>query len=92
MYDPVGMPNLEKVFKDQVTYECSIAATLQDADACFIFTEWAVFKELDLQMFKVMREPRVYDGRNCFSLEKASQANIQYYSIGRKKVGGFVCV
>ncbi|MBC2162129.1 UDP-glucose dehydrogenase family protein [Listeria booriae] len=92
VYDPVGMPNLEKVFGDQVSYESSTADTLQDADACFIFTEWAEFKEMDLQLFEVMREPRVYDGRNCFSLEKASQANIQYYSIGRKKVGGFVCV
>ncbi|MBC2024246.1 UDP-glucose dehydrogenase family protein [Listeria booriae] len=90
VYDPVGLPNLENVFGSRLHYGESVASVLQGADACFIFTEWAAFKEMDLALFHTMREPRVYDGRNCFSVKAAEQAGLQYYSIGRARVGGAV--
>ncbi|AQY51817.1 nucleotide sugar dehydrogenase [Listeria weihenstephanensis FSL R9-0317] len=90
VYDPVGLPNLEKVFGDRLHYSESVASTLQDADACFIFTEWAEIKEMDLGLFQTMREPQVYDGRNCFSIKAAEAAGMNYYSIGRARVGGVV--
>ncbi|MBC1287407.1 UDP-glucose/GDP-mannose dehydrogenase family protein [Listeria booriae] len=90
IYDPVGMINLASIFGDAITYGDSVEAVLQDADACFIFTEWKEFKAMDLKSFQQMREARVYDGRNCFPLAAAKEAQILYYSIGRQKIGGHV--
>ncbi|MBC2207490.1 UDP-glucose dehydrogenase family protein [Listeria booriae] len=90
VYDPVGLPNLAKVFGTDITYGDSMADVLESADACFIFTEWAEFKEMDLSLFEKMRDARVYDGRNCFALEDVDKAGFAYYSIGRQKIGGSV--
>ncbi len=88
VYDPVGLPNLAKVFGEDVAYGDSMADVLENADACFIFTEWAEFKEMDLRLFEKMRESRVYDGRNCFALADVAEAGFSYYSIGRERIGG----
>ncbi|AQY50385.1 nucleotide sugar dehydrogenase [Listeria weihenstephanensis FSL R9-0317] len=90
VYDPVGLPNLANAFGDSLTYGDSIANVLENADACFIFTEWQEIKEMDLALFQTMSEPLVYDGRNCFSLQAARDAGLSYYSIGRAKIGGTV--
>lgn len=86
-YDPVGIENYKKIFPNQVHYEDSIANALENADICFIFTEWAEIKEMDLNLFKKkMKTPFVYDGRNCFDLNEIQNKGINYYSIGRPSV------
>ncbi|EUJ18736.1 nucleotide sugar dehydrogenase [Listeria grandensis FSL F6-0971] len=92
VYDPVGMTNLAAIFGDTIMYGISSKEVLHKADACFIFTEWNEFKEMDLSLFQKMNEARVYDGRNCFSTQAASDAGMHYYSIGRAKVGGHALV
>lgn len=86
VYDPVGMDNFQKIFKNQVQYADSIESCLEDADACLIMTEWNEIKSLNPTIFsKHMKEALVFDGRNCFELDVMEKNQIQYRSVGRVK-------
>lgn len=86
-FDPVGVKNFKKIYPTQVVYEDNPEKVLEDADICFIFTEWDEIKKINLDVFrKKMKTPYVYDGRNCFSLLEAKKAGINYQSIGRPDV------
>lgn len=86
-WDPVGIPNFRKRFGEQNIQYCSnIEEALDNADICFIFTEWEEVKNLDIHRFKArMKNPIVMDGRNCYEPAKMEQAGIIYESIGRQK-------
>jgi len=86
-YDPVGVENYKKLFPDQITYKSSIEDALEDADLCFVFTEWQEIKEMDLTLFKKkMKTPFIYDGRNCFDLNEVKGKGMNYYSVGRPSI------
>ncbi|TCN14058.1 UDPglucose 6-dehydrogenase [Bacillus sp. BK006] len=86
-WDPIGIDNFKKVHPEDVTYCYSIEETLQDADVCFIFTEWDQVKHFDLANYsKLMKNPIVIDGRNCYDLEHVKDAAMVYDSIGRETV------
>lgn len=86
-FDPVGIEKFKIAFgrngeqSENITYCTSIAETLENADICFIFTEWPEICDLTVGDFKRMRKPIVLDGRNCFRPEE--MAGITYDSIGR---------
>lgn len=83
-FDPIGIENFKKRYPTELTYCNTIAETLQDAELCFIFTEWKEIKEMDLQLFvSCMKQPVVFDGRNCFAIEEMKSCGIAYSSIGR---------
>ncbi|OOM77949.1 UDP-glucose 6-dehydrogenase YwqF [Clostridium puniceum] len=85
VYDPVALENLENIYEDRVSYKDNIDDTIDNADIVFIFTEWNEIKEYPLSKYKeLMKEPIIYDGRNCYSIQEAKDLEIQYYSIGRK--------
>lgn len=86
-WDPVGIPNFRKRFGEQNIQYCSnIEEALDNADICFIFTEWPEVKNLDIHQFKArMKHPIVMDGRNCYEPRNMEQAGILYESIGRQK-------
>jgi len=87
VYDPAGTENFKKLYPTEVAYEKTPEKALEDADLCFIFTEWEEIKLLDLKIFKEkMKKAFIYDGRNCFSLTEAKAAGVQYQSIGRPEV------
>lgn len=86
-WDPIGIDNFKKVHPEDVTYCYSIEETLKDADVCFIFTEWDQVKHFDLANYsKLMKNPIVIDGRNCYDLESVKDATMVYDSIGRETV------
>ncbi|MDP1440980.1 UDP-glucose dehydrogenase family protein [Priestia megaterium] len=86
-WDPIGIDNFKKVHPEDVTYCYSIEETLKDADVCFIFTEWDQVKHFDLTNYsKLMKNPIVIDGRNCYDLETVKKANMVYDSIGRETI------
>lgn len=86
-WDPVGVPNYKKLYPDQITYCDTIEETLQDADICFIFTEWAAVKALPAETFRaLMKRPVILDGRNCFPLERFVGTGVSYDSVGRPTV------
>lgn len=89
-YDPVAADNFKKRFPQgscgngSITYVEQPQDALQDANICFIFTEWKEIKAITPEQFKEhMSIPLVYDGRNIFDKNKMKDAGIEYYSIGR---------
>lgn len=89
-YDPIGAENFAKVYpegvngKGNITYVANAEAALQDANVCFIFTEWGEIKAVQPEAFKLlMRTPLVYDGRNLHKVEQMVNAGVEYHSVGR---------
>lgn len=85
-FDPVGVENFKKIISDDITYCDTVEETLENADICFIFTEWDAVKNIDTDKFRLMKTPIILDGRNCFRLDKFEGTGIIYDSIGRKTV------
>ena len=86
-WDPIGVKNYKKFYPNEITYCATIDEALENADICFIFTEWKDIREMDVEKFRrLMKKPIVLDGRNCFSLEQFRKTGIIYDSIGRKVV------
>lgn len=89
-WDPVGVASYKKFYPNEINYCGSIEEALQNADICFIFTEWPEIKNFDVSQFtKLMRAPIVIDGRNCYKLDKVKGNGVIYESIGRSIVNEF---
>ncbi len=89
-YDPVAADNFKarypegNISKGSIHYVNTPQEALQDANICFVFTEWNEIKEVSAAEFKkLMRTPLVYDGRNVFGVQEMKEAGVEYYSIGR---------
>lgn len=87
VYDPIALPDVKREFGDLIIYSNELYNAIQNKEAAFIVTEWNEIVHADLNEFESrMTYPLIFDGRNCFDLEKIQNTNIQYYSIGRKPV------
>lgn len=60
-YDPLAASNMRKVVPD-IEYCVDVAGALENADACFIMTEWPEFAQLD-EEFDLMRSRVIIEGR-----------------------------
>lgn len=87
-YDPVATRNAKMIFGEQIMYAASVKEALKEADAVFIVTEWKEIKQLVLsEVISNMKEPIVFDGRNCFSEEAVRDCEeIEYYPIGKPAI------
>lgn len=87
VYDPIAMPQVEKIYGHKISYAKSALQALSDSEAAFIVTEWDEIVQLSLEKVKeTMAVPLIFDGRNCYSIEEAGKHGLQYYSIGRPAV------
>ncbi len=87
-YDPVAMRNAKKELGNAVVYSSTIEEALLDSDAVFIVTEWEEIIEYPLSNYPLlMKEPVIFDGRNCLQMEKMEENNLTYLPIGRR---GFI--
>lgn len=89
-YDPVATDNFKKKYPEgkidrgSITYVESPEKALEDANICFVFTEWAEIKAIGADTYKeLMQTPLVYDGRNVYDVAEMKEKGIEYYSIGR---------
>lgn len=83
-YDPVGVENFKKKYPTQIIYVETPEEALENANVCFIFTEWNEIKNIKPETYKkIMKTPLVYDGRNIYNIEDMKNNNVEYYSIGR---------
>ena len=86
-YDPVAMPNAQKMLPAAVTYCESPYEAAAGADALALVTEWNEFKFLNLERLRgLMRQPVVFDGRNLWEPERMRRLGFAYHSIGRRPV------
>ncbi|REJ97140.1 MAG: UDP-glucose/GDP-mannose dehydrogenase family protein [Planctomycetota bacterium] len=87
VHDPEAMDNVRASYGDKLSYADTPMATLPDADALAIMTEWGEFRTPDFaEMKQLMRSPVVFDGRNVFNREQMAESGFTYYSIGRPVV------
>lgn len=84
-YDPVAEHNARMVLGNEIQYAETVYGAASQADALFIVTEWRSFRELDLpSLVKRMKQPIIFDGRNCLEEEKIRACEkIEYYPVGR---------
>lgn len=83
-WDPVGVKNFKKHYPDEICYCDTIEETVEDADICFIFTEWEDVTQFDVRLYKkLMKKPIILDGRNCYSTDDFKGTGMTYDSIGR---------
>jgi UDPglucose 6-dehydrogenase len=86
-YDPVGIERAKEILPKEITYVESLEQALLEADVAFILTEWKEITEFFLEKaVQLMKNPVVFDGRNCFSLRDAKSFRVEYHSIGRPTV------
>ena len=83
-YDPAGEENYKKIYPNEISYVSNPKEALEEANVCFIFTEWKEIKEIKPEEYKkLMKTPLIYDGRNIYGLKEMRDADVEYYSIGR---------
>lgn len=85
-YDPEATANTQRLFADQINL--SFADDMYDAtdkaDALFIATEWAVFRQADMDRLKTaLAKPVIFDGRNLYDPGVMARVGFTYYCIGR---------
>lgn len=90
-YDPISIESFKKKisykFDDDgttgtIAYFENIDDAIRNTDAVLIMTEWPEIKDYSIDKYKkLMKTPRVYDGRNCYNLDDTK--DIIYKSIGR---------
>ena len=89
-YDPEGVERAKSLFpegqvdKGSIHYVKTIDEALEQANICFVFTEWNEIKLITPAQYKEkMHTPLVYDGRNLYNPSAMKMAGVEYYSIGR---------
>jgi len=82
-YDPEAMKEASHLL-DGIEYTTNPYATLKDADAMVIITEWDQFRALDMRRVKnCMKGDIVVDLRNIYDPEYMAKHGFDYTSVGR---------
>ncbi|WP_028401472.1 UDP-glucose dehydrogenase family protein [Ectobacillus panaciterrae] len=86
-YDPQAIHNARAVLPESIVYTEDLDEALTGADAAFLVTEWDSIKQYPLAKYvQLMKNPLLFDGRNCYSLDAVERYEMDYYSIGRAAV------
>lgn len=84
-FDPVAMPEAERIFGNSIEYAQDPYEAASDAFALFHVTEWKQYRMPHWDtLARLMAFPLLIDGRNVFDLGKDSP--FTYLSIGRADV------
>jgi len=86
-FDPEAMENVKGLYGDKISFEENMYDAVQGADALLIATEWSVFRNPDFEkLAELLKEKRIFDGRNLFETERMKSLGFHYESIGREIV------
>jgi len=89
IYDPEdkALDNLSLKFNDKISYYHNVYQALEEASALLIVTDWDEFKSIDIRKVKSMlRKPVIIDSRNLYPLDEMEKYNLDYISLGRRKI------
>lgn len=82
-FDPAAMGNAKAVLSG-VEWAEDAYATMKDADALVIVTEWNEFRSLHLdRVAELMKSKNIIDLRNIYKVNEMKEYGFQYSSIGR---------
>jgi len=85
-YDPEAMPETQRLYGERADLLlCDTPeATLQNADALVIVTEWKLFRSPNFDFIKAhLKHPVIFDGRNLYDPQRLRNRGFTYYAIGR---------
>lgn len=83
VYDPKAIENSRKHYPT-LYYASSAQEACEGADVVLVLTEWNEFKELDpYKLARVVRQPKILDGRNCLDPVLWRGAGWEFRGIGR---------
>ena len=83
-HDPQGMEEARSWLPSSIVYKDDIYATLQDADALVLLTEWNAYRGLDLARIKSLMRGNIFiDLRNIYEPEEMKRAGFNYVCVGR---------
>lgn len=84
VFDPVSMCECRRRIGDTVEYADDMYATVQDADALLVHTEWKQFRLPNWNRIKdAMSVPLIIDGRNIYDAAELQKTGFTYLCIGR---------
>ncbi|MDZ5608134.1 UDP-glucose/GDP-mannose dehydrogenase family protein [Bacillus pseudomycoides] len=91
-YDPQAILHVQQLFRDEIKYTTNLDEAVTGAEAVFIVTDWECIRTYPLDRYvKLMREPILFDGRNCYTGKDVEKHRMDYYSVGRKSVRNRKC-
>ncbi|OYU27259.1 MAG: UDP-glucose 6-dehydrogenase [Burkholderiales bacterium PBB2] len=85
-YDPVAMPEAQRLLGDQAGLQLcpSAEAALEGADALLLITEWKEFRTPDFDgIQRALKQPVVFDGRNQWEPALMKTLGFEHFAIGR---------
>ncbi|QDT70732.1 UDP-glucose 6-dehydrogenase [Planctomycetes bacterium MalM25] len=87
-HDPEAIENVQAETTGVEFTERAMDA-LKDADALCVCTDWKAYHQPDFaEMYQLMAQPVVFDGRNLYDPERMKARGYAYHSIGRVAVDG----
>ncbi len=85
VYDPQATENAKLVLGYKPQYCQSALDACKAADALVIVTEWSEFIDINLdQVALVMRNKKIFDGRNLLNKQSVEEKGFKYFSVGRE--------
>ena len=82
-YDPAAAENFKILFPN-IDYFSSWRECVAGAEICAVMTEWKEFRGIDLKELKsLLKNPRIFDAKNIYSIEKLKSLQFKYENIGR---------
>ena len=72
---------------DRVKIQRKMYDVLEDADGLVISTKWREFRNPDFErMASLMKQKKIFDGRNLYVPKTLAEQGFNYFSIGRPDV------
>ena len=83
-HDPQGMEEASKLLPEGIEYFDDIYATMEDADAVVLMTEWNAYRGLDIERIRNLMAGNVFvDLRNVYEPEYMRARGFEYVGVGR---------
>ncbi len=84
-FDPEAMKQARNIIGDKINYANNKEEAVANADCLLLVTEWNVFRIPDFKkIYKLMRQPVIFDGRNIYNAEELKTIGFSYYCVGKK--------
>lgn len=82
-YDPIAMEETKRRIGDKISYVNDMYSALDNCDALMLITEWAEFRNPQLEEIKKRLNTKViFDGRNIYDQIEMRKAGFDYFCIG----------
>ena len=84
-HDPKATDRARALFGDQIDLVSDPYLAVDGADSLVILTEWLPYRTPDFdRIHRMMRTPRILDGRNLYDPRRMKQYGFHYSGIGRR--------